>query len=423
MAKDAKTFGSVPVKTPTAILLGGNKLNAGVLDRFKADGYQVIVVDWNSVPELRGDRHLRLDVKNSAGVLDALRQIEGLDVRAAYTSIDVAVPTAVAIHRHYGLATPKGPRFEVPLSKAEMTQAWRENGLLNRMSVPLDAGDEVALLRAAKDREVIVKPNLSSSSRGITILPVGAPVESLRAALQRAEKTSFDGRAIVEEFFWGREFTVEMLGDSEGNVSVYAISVKYHTNHAGANRVANKLHYNSAVYSDADYQRIADYARRCYTSLGLHCCLGHLEILMRDDGLLSPVEIGARSSGLIVSPLAEVASGRDFLGDYLAVLRGEQIHPAFHRSATSSMYFFYDLPPGRTCSHATHLGEHLREGIEILYHDHEAVAPGRVYSTIDNDAERHGYAILRGPREILTIEAVTDAEQRMLAAMFNGATL
>ncbi len=418
MADNGKSK-ETPVKTPTAILLGGNKLNTGVLDKFKALGLQVIIVDWNATPELRGDRHLRLDVKTPAPVVDALVQIGGLDVHAAYTSIDVAVPTAVAIHRHFGLATPKGPHYDAPLSKGHMTRVWQEAGLLNRVSHLLEAGDEAALTEAAKGREVIVKPNLSSSSRGITILPAGASVQKLNTALRRAEKASFDGRAMVEEFFTGREFTVEMLGDSHGNVSVYGISVKYHTNHAGPNRVANKLHYNSPAYSDAVYRRIADYGRRCYTSLGLNCSLGHLEILMRDDGLLSPVEIGARSSGLIVSPLAEAASGRDFLGDYLKVLRGDRIDATFHRSETSSMYFFYDFPPGQRCVGATHLGEHLPAGIEILYHDHAAISAGATYQTIDDDTERHGYAILRGRREVLTIEAVAEAEQRMLDTMFD----
>jgi hypothetical protein len=411
------------VKTPTAILLGGNKLNLGVFDKFKAGGLQVIVVDWNAAPELPGDRVLRIDVKDSRRVLEALVQIGGLDVQVAYTSIDVAVPTAVAIHRHYGLAAPHGPSFEAPLSKAGMTRAWREAGLLNRFSLLLAAGDEPALQQAACGREVIVKPNLSSSSRGITILPPGASADSLGAALRLAERVSFDGQAIVEEFFPGREFTVEMLGDGQGNVSVYAISVKYHTRNAGPNRVANKLHYNSAVYPDAAYERIAEYARRCYSSLGLYCSLGHLEILMREDGLLSPVEIGARSSGLIVTPLAEIASERDFLGDYLAVLHGGRVDTVFHRSSMSSMYFFYDFPPGRPCVRATHLGEHLPPGVELLYHDRAAIARGRVYCTIDNDTERHGYAILRGRRDVLTFEAVAEAERRMLAMMFDGADL
>jgi hypothetical protein len=300
-----------------------------------------------------------------------------------------------------------------------MTAAWQRDGLLNRLSL-LAPSDQKTLQPMAGDRRMIVKPNLSSNSRGITILPSIADRADYMGALQRARQASFDGQAIVEEFFQGREFTVEMLGDGFGNVSVYVISVKYHTEHAGPNKVANKLHYNSAAYPDETYERIAEYGRRCYRSLGLHLSLAHLEILMREDGLLSPVEIGARSGGFIASPLTKIASGRDFLGDYMGVLEGAPVNGdgRFYKSSMSSMYFFYDFPPGRPCRRATNLLEHLPPGIKSCYSDHEAIEAGRAYQTIDNGGNRLGHEILHGRRDLLTIEAIESAERRMLEAMF-----
>lgn len=407
------------MKTPACVLLGGNQLNRGVLVKLQSRGLMAIVVDWNREPELKGDLHLQVDVKDAKAVLAALEKAGDLDVRVSYTSIDVAVPTVVAIHKRYGLRVPQGPVYDVPITKAQMTTTWKANNLLNRLSVLIPEGAEGQLTEVARGKEVIVKPNLSSSSRGITILAPHVDEAQMRAALARAQRTSFDKQAVVEEFFRGREFTVEMLGDSEGHVAVYAISVKYHTAHAGSNKVANKLHYNSAAYPIETYHRIADYGRRCYQSLGLHCSFGHLEILMRDDGLLSPVEIGARSSGLIACPLVDVASGKDFLGDYMNVLRGGIVANEYYPTDMSSMYFFYDFPPGQ-CRRATHLCEHLAPGIESLYHDRSNLAEGKVYRMIDNDTERHGYEILKGRRDVLTIEAVDAAESRMLKAMFNG---
>jgi hypothetical protein len=402
-----------------AVLLGGNKLNRGVLDEFRHRGLEVFVMDWNSDSALKGDRNLQVDVKDSTRVLEALKNLGRLDVRVAYTSIDAAVPTVVAIHRHYGLKVPQGWQYESPLSKAQMTTAWQRDGLLNRLSWLAPSGQD-ALPPIAGDRQMIVKPNLSSNSRGITILPANADCADYMEALQRARQASFDGQAIVEEFFHGREFTVEMLGDGFGNVSVYVISVQYHSEHAGPNKVANKLHYNSAAFPDEAYERIAEYGRRCYRSLGLHLSFGHLEILMREDGLLSPVEIGARSGGFIASPLTKIASGRDFLGDYMEVLEGARVNGdgAFYKSSMSSMYFFYDFPPGRPCRHATNLPEHLPPGIKSCYSDHEAIAAGRAYQTIDDGGKRFGHEILYGRRDLLTIEAIESAERRMLEAMF-----
>ena len=164
--------------------------------------------------------------------------------------------------------------------------------------------------------------------------------------------------------------------------------------------------------------RIADYGRRCYQSLGLNCSLGHLEILMREDGLLSPVEIGARSSGFIASHLAGTAAGRNFFDDYVQILQGGSVAPIFHQSQMSSLWFFYDLPPGRPCRRVTNLLEHLPAGIGSFYSDRAAIQRGRVYETIDDDTGRYGHEILHGPRDQLTVETIERAERRMLETMF-----
>ena len=89
---------------------------------------------------------------------------------------------------------------------------------------------------------------------------------------------------------------------------MYAISVKYHSKNALNNRVATKLRWNSNVYSNEIYEKIADIGKRCYKSIGLKNSFGHLEIIMREDGSFSPVEIGARSSGYICSHLVSAAA-------------------------------------------------------------------------------------------------------------------
>ena len=399
------------------VLLGGNKLHRGIVEKCRAAGRRVVVVDWNERPEITGDLHIRVDVKDAPAVLRSLSESVPGPVWLAYTSIDVAVPTAVAIHRSNGLAVPHSGVCDTPLAKEHMTSCWRRDGLLNRASFVASDGGHARLAEAVAVREIIVKPNLSSSSRGITILPAGSTLSECGAALERARLASLDGQVIVEEFFRGREFTVEMLGDARGNVSVYGISVKYHTAHAGANKVATKLHYNSMLYPDSTYDRIAEYSRRCFRSIGLSSSFGHLEILMRDDGLLSPVEIGARSTGFVCAPLADVVSGRDYLADYADVLRGGSVAGDTLRSDQSGMYFFYDFPAGLACRHPANLPEFLAPGIKSVYWDRSAIVAGNRFGRIDNDTERWGFEILTGSRESLTIGHVEAAELRVIEAM------
>src|SRR5438046_1068210 len=219
------------MERPVGILLGGNKLHRGVVDKLHERGMKVIVVDWSPEPELKGDHHFRVDTKDTGRVLGALAQLGQMDVRVAYTSTDVAVPTAAAIHKHYGLCAPQGAMYQVPLSKAQMTAVWNAHNLLNRFSLLIPPGQQQILIVAARGNEVIVKPNVSSSSRGITIVAAGADETTLRTALKRAQRRAFDGQAVAEESLDGRELRVDMMVDAQGTVANSADSVIDHTPH------------------------------------------------------------------------------------------------------------------------------------------------------------------------------------------------
>lgn len=296
-----------------------------------------------------------------------------------------------------------------------MTRIWNDAGLLNRYSRLIETMDSDVFLQS-QVYKLIVKPNISSSSRGITILDKGADKEAVINAIEKAKKESFDKKVVVEEFVEGREFTCDMLGDSFGNVSVYAISVKYHTKNTNNNKIAVKLHYNSNVYPDETYRRIAETGKKCYKSLGFSSSFGHLEILLKSDGTLSPVEIGARSSGFITNPLVSLASGQDYFGDYLKVINGGRIEATDHiNGPISSMYFFYDLPNGSSVIKPCTLMDFLPEGIVSEYYNRSKILQyGYQFKDITNDNERIGYEVIHGEREMMSIHRIESAEQAFI---------
>lgn len=397
------------------VILGGNKLNRGIVDYCKQQGYFVVVVDWSPNAALKGDLFLCIDVKDADQIISKLCECGITEIVGAYSSIDLAVSSVNAINAFYGLCHMSPSALKHALPKSEMTRIWQKEGLLNRISkVYADYKSEIKdLCRLTK---LIIKPNVSSSSRGITIIEKGSEESVIKEAFTKAQKESFDGYVIVEEFVEGREFTCDMLGDKDGNVSVYAISVKYHTENTTKNKIAVKLHYNSNVYPDEVYERIAEVGKKCYKALGFKASLGHLEILMKPNGTLSPVEIGARSSGFITNPLVSLASGHNYLGDYFKVIHGEAISGKdYINGQQSSMYFFYDMPHDTECKHPCSLMDFLPKEIESRYFDREKVlTQGTQYANIANDNQRIGYEILIGPREVLTIEAVEKAEKQFI---------
>lgn len=406
------------------ILLGGNILNGGIYNYCKTHNKKLIVVDWSPDAYLKGDLFLCIDVKDSQSIIKALKEINITNVCGSYSSIDLAVPSVNAINKEYGFSYMEKEAISHTMSKSAMTEIWKKNGLLNRYSKVFEKFDD-NILNLSRTIKLIFKPNVSSSSRGITIVEKGSEPCSTISAFEKAKSESFDAKVIIEEFVEGREFTCEMLGDNYGNVCVYAISVKYHTLNTSNNKIATKLHYNSDLYSDDIYKNIAIIGRECYKSLGLKSSFGHLEIIMKENGTFSPIEIGARSSGYIASPLVSLASGHDYFADYLNVLKGKKLKDNDYLNGnTSSMYFFYDMPHGTQVINPCCLMDYLPISIKSEYNNRSKVLQeGYKFSDINNDNERVGFEILYGEKHQMSIDIIEKAEREFIKANTNNGIL
>ena len=399
------------------VLLGCNKLLWGQVCHLRELGYKVIVVAWNEHPDIEGDEYIRMDVKDAEGIVKEL-EIRGFKgkVYGALSSIDLAAPAVNAINAWCGNKT-MPEKFNTVLTKNEMRDAWMAAGLFNRFSA-IDDEISFAELKELNSRiKLICKPDVAASSRGITILEKGRSDAELNGALALARETSFNGRCLIEEFVEGEEFTVDMLGDSYGNVNCYSSSIQYHSLYARHNHVTVIHHWNSRKYDDAIWNRIADFGISCYKALGLHSMFGHLEIIMKEDGTFTPVEMGARSSGFICSHTVWKASGHDYLRDYVDVLHGGRVEPGnYLNGPDASMWFGYDIPANSDSVQVTDITEYLDPGIQVLYENHDGLKAGEHYGEYINDGDRDkfGYAILCGPRDVLTYDSISKANEAFL---------
>ncbi len=399
------------------VLLGGNKLLWGQVCKLREFGYKVIVVAWNEHPDITGDLFIQMDVKDAPGILARLEEM-GLKgkVGGALSSIDLAAPTVNAINRWCGNRT-MPEKFDHVLSKNEMRDAWMAAGVFNRISKMDDEMDLEEMFEASSRMKLICKPDVAASSRGITILEKGQSRETLAEAVKKARETSFNGRCLIEEFVEGEEFTVDMLGDAYGNVNCYGSSIQHHSLYALNNHVTVIHHWNSRKYDDETWNRIADFGIRCYKALGLHSMFGHLEIIMKEDGSFTPVEMGARSSGFICSHTVSAASGHDYLGDYVKMLHGGRIDPGnYLNGENASMWFGYDIPSNSYSVKATDITKFLDPRITVLFENHDGLKVNEHYGDYINDGDRDkfGYAILCGPRDIMTYESVAESNERFL---------
>lgn len=399
------------------ILLGANKLLWGQVCHLRELGYKVVVVAWNDQPDIQGDLYIQMDVKDAKGIIARLEEL-GLSgqVDGALSSIDLAAPTVNAINAWCGNKT-MPEKFNQVLSKDEMREAWMSAKLFNRLSVRDDEITLDELLFLSQKMKLICKPDVSASSRGITILEKNQSETVLQNALDKAKQTSFNGKCLIEEFVEGEEFTVDMLGDAYGNVNCYGSSIQYHSKYALHNHVTVIHHWNSTKYDAATWNRIADFGIQCYKALGLHSMFGHLEIIMKADGTFTPVEMGARSSGFICSHTVWKASGRDYLADYIKVLHGEKIQAGNYMNGdNASMWFGYDIPSNSHSVKATDITKFLDSRIQVLFENHDGLTAGRNFGDYidDGDRDKFGYAILTAPRNILTYSSVSAANEQFL---------
>ena len=399
------------------VLLGENPLLWGQVCHLRELGYKVILVAWNDTPRIQGDVYVQKDIKDSKGII---AQLEALGYKGkiygATSSIDLATPTVNAINHWCGNKT-MPEKFNHVLSKNEMRNDWKAASIFNRISMMDDEFTLDEIYGFSQKMKLICKPDVAASSRGITILDKRQTKEQLQKAINKAKETSFNGRCLIEEFVEGEEFTVDMLGDAYGNVNCYSSSIQYHSLYALNYRVTIIHHWNSRKYNDETWVRIANFGIECYKALGLHSQFGHLEIIMKEDGTFTPVEFGARSSGFICSHTVWKASGYDYLGDYVRMLQGEKIMPGNHMNGPdASMWFGYDIPSNSHSVKATDITKFLDPRITVLYENHDGLKPNEDYGDYINDSDRDklGYAILCGPRDIMTFESVQESNERFL---------
>lgn len=404
------------MKDKIFLLLGGNSLGFGIYEKFKKMGCKIYVIDWNETPQIKGDKHYQIDVKNPDEIITALKN-DGIfdNVFFAYSSIDLAVPSVAKINKEIGLNVISKEALTYATSKSKMTEKWNEKNILNKISLEYDDYNE-KIFEFNKKYKLIIKPDNSASSRGITIIEQNSSRETIVKAFNKAKDEATNRKVVVEEFVEGTEFTVEMLGDSFGNVSVYAISKKSHTKNTDNNRIAIKLHYNSIP--EELQNKIADFGIKCYKALGFASSLGHLEIILKPDGTISPVEIGARSSGFIASDLVDIVSDSDFLQDLIKVQNGTTVKNGLHKqSDKSSMYFFYDFPDNFTIKKECNLIDFLDKSIKSRYSNRTNLILNKNFKKIDNDNARFGFEILEGPKNIMTSNYIEQKEKEMLNSM------
>jgi biotin carboxylase len=195
----------------TVFILGAGVMQVPAIRAAKELGWTVVAADANSSAPgaALADRFLGVDLKDREGLAAAARGIEaefGLDgVFTAGTDFSASV---AYVARELGLP---GIPFETALKasdKLRMREAFAAAGVSSPLYVAASSPEDPELAAAALGFPLVVKPADSMGARGCR--KAGNSLE-LATAIEAALQYSRSGRAIVEEYIEGPEFSIDAL--------------------------------------------------------------------------------------------------------------------------------------------------------------------------------------------------------------------
>ncbi len=399
-----------------ALILGGSPANNGVYDILKKLGCFVFVADYRPNIKANYDKHILFDACSPE--LISILRTKNINIDFVYTSMDGAGLAQHAICKEYKLFHASEEAISNAHHKNLMHEAWLKAGLLNRESIALSSCDYAIIANMNKNKKIIIKPANACASRGLSVLETKSPKKYIQKAFEKAMAYTTNSLVNIEEFLEGTEFSVEMLGDNYGNVSVFSIGRRYYMQNSNV-ITACKIHYNSKDLDIKTREKIAQKSIECYKALNLKNTLGHFEVMLKKDGTLSPIELGARSSGFIGSHCAELTTNKSLIKEYYKVLHGKKIETSLlPQNNISSLYFIYDLPPNIPLKKEISLVNFLDEKIICHAYNREYMTLNKKFKVLEQDTDRYGYEIVSGSKEILTMEHIQKAEENFLKECF-----
>lgn len=226
-------------------------------------------------------------------------------------------------------------------------------------------------------------------------------------AINKALSESIQGRAIVEEFIEGREFSVEMIS-FRGEHQFITITDKETT---GAPFFVEIAHHQPANISSEIKAKIIKTVMVALDALGIENGASHSEVFLTKDNEIRIVEIAGRMGGeLIGSHMVPLSTGYDFLKAVIQVALGEAPDPVSPTQEPMHSGVYYVLPKAGTIKEVKNYSKRyskVKEAISIL-NEGDEISP-----IIDGAGKRAGIIVYQNPSGRLQLNPESVLEYRV----------
>jgi len=180
---------------------------------------------------------------------------------------------------------------------------------------------------------LIVKPADGRASIGV--MKVNSEKE-LQYALVRAQKESYIGQVIIEEFVSGFEVSVDSISYN-GKHYIFAIRDKVTS---GAPYYVEIAHHVPSNLSAESIAKIEAEARKALDSLNFKYGSTDSEFIITEDGKVYVVEVNARMGGDQSSDLIKYSTGYDYMKLHVNAALGFWEEPVIIHQYHTGVYFW-----------------------------------------------------------------------------------
>ena len=317
------------------VIIGANDFQNQLIIKAKSLGYETHVFAWEdgAVGKETADYFYPISIVEKELILENCKKINPVGVCSIAS--DLATITVNYVAENLGLPCNSTKYTQIQTNKYAMRKALTEAGIPCPKFIIADTNTDFSKELSAFSFPIIVKPTDRSGSRSIMKL---TSLEGITKAVEAACESSFQGKAIIEEFLEGDEYSMETIS-YKGKHTYLATTKKFTT---GAPNFIETGHIQPSGLHEEILQKAKNIILSALDALHIENSAGHSEFKVDENGNVNIVEIGARmGGGCIGSDLVYLSTGNDFIKMVIdaACGRTPQINPPINKSAEIKFIF------------------------------------------------------------------------------------
>lgn len=359
-------------------IIGAGDFQEQLIIKAKERGMETHVFAWKTgaAGEREADFFYPISIVEKEQILEKCRKINPMGIVSIGS--DLAVITVNYVAEMLNLTGNGMKSAWISTNKYLMRRAFEQHG---------DPSPKFCCSRQWKEGmlefPLIVKPTDRSGSRGVTKV---ADRERIAEAIRNAEQTSFQHKAVIEEFVEGQEYSVEYIS-WQGKHIFLALTQKITTGEPNYIEIG---HIQPAEISSEVLCKIQNVVCHALDSLMIKNGASHAEVKVTPSEEVIIIEIGARMGGdCIGSDLVQISTGYDYVSMVIDIACGKE--PVFEKKCTpkrAEIRFILDKEDLKKYENIK------KTKPECLYR--ECMNKQLDDKKVTDSSERYGYYIIRG---------------------------